>query len=271
MKRIHLTIAALFVAILSVQAQSKLDLNLIKETVENEKEYFNDILNVYLNDDPLIRIDDLALVYYGQSYLPEYRGSNDSNEEELKNHMAKGENNKAYAVAKKILAYNPVSLNALFYAWRTSVALGHSHEESSSYVTKYLNLLNMITTYGDGKNSRTPFYVISPDDQDHILYRSHGIYKRQPLSIAHIKKIIKIAKNSSHTAKNSTHIIHYKYNMGACLSFRANSGDTTDAHTHRHRQRPHTLHLATPGKYLPAFSACSGLLRGQPIHPTSRI
>ncbi|MBQ2786447.1 MAG: DUF4919 domain-containing protein [Bacteroidaceae bacterium] len=170
MKRIHLTIAALFVAILSVQAQSKLDLNLIKETVENEKEYFNDILNVYLNDDPLIRIDDLALVYYGQSYLPEYRGSNDSNEEELKNHMAKGENNKAYAVAKKILAYNPVSLNALFYAWRTSVALGHSHEESSSYVTKYLNLLNMITTYGDGKNSRTPFYVISPDDQDHILY-----------------------------------------------------------------------------------------------------
>ncbi len=170
MKRIHLTIAALFVAILSIQAQSKLDLNLIKETVENEKEYFNDILNVYLNDDPLIRIDDLALVYYGQSYLPEYRGSNDSNEEELKNHMAKGENNKAYAVAKKILAYNPVSLNALFYAWRTSVALGHSHEESSSYVTKYLNLLNMITTYGDGKNSRTPFYVISPDDQDHILY-----------------------------------------------------------------------------------------------------
>lgn len=170
MKRIHLTIAALFVAILSVQAQSKLDLNLIKETVENEKEYFNDILNVYLNDDPLIRIDDLALVYYGQSYLPEYRGSNDSNEEELKNHMAKGENNKAYAVAKKILAYNPVSLNALFYAWRTSVALGHSHEESSSYVTKYLSLLNMITTYGDGKNSRTPFYVISPDDQDHILY-----------------------------------------------------------------------------------------------------
>lgn len=170
MKRIHLTIAALFVAILSVQAQSKLDLNLIKETVENEKEYFNDILNVYLNDDPLIRIDDLALVYYGQSYLTEYRGSNDSNEEELKNHMAKGENNKAYAVAKKILAYNPVSLNALFYAWRTSVALGHSHEESSSYVTKYLNLLNMITTYGDGKSSRTPFYVISPDDQDHILY-----------------------------------------------------------------------------------------------------
>ena len=63
-----------------------------------------------------------------------------------------------------------MSLNALFYAWRTGEALGKSQNETNSYVNKYLSLLNMITTYGDGKSSRSPFYIISPDDQDHILY-----------------------------------------------------------------------------------------------------
>ena len=28
----------------------------------------------------------------------------------------------------------------------------------------------MITTYGDGKSSKAPYRVISPDDHDHILY-----------------------------------------------------------------------------------------------------
>jgi hypothetical protein len=32
----------------------------------------------------------------------------------------------------------------------------------------------MITSYGDGKSSRTPLYVINPDDQEHLLY---GIFE----------------------------------------------------------------------------------------------
>ena len=47
---------------LSIQAQG-VDLKLIKETVQNEKEYFNDIRNIYLNNDPYQRNDDVALVY----------------------------------------------------------------------------------------------------------------------------------------------------------------------------------------------------------------
>ena len=35
----------------------------------------------------------------------------------------------------------------------------------------------MITTMGDGKSSSTPFRVISPDDQDHILYGKLDIEK----------------------------------------------------------------------------------------------
>lgn len=174
MKRIFFTFVAIFATMMTISAQAVLDLKLIQETVENEKEYFQDILNIFQNDDPLLRTEDIALVYYGHSFLPSYNAGNDKNEEALKNYVAQGDNNSIYATAKKILAYNPVSLNALFYAWRSALELNRPESESTSYVTKYLNILNMITTYGDGKNSRTPFYVINPDDQDHIIY---GIFE----------------------------------------------------------------------------------------------
>ena len=171
------TMAALLVATLFASAQAQLDYKTIKDIVENEKQYYNDILNVYLNDDPYIRVDDYALVYYGQSFLPAYNGGNDKNEEALKSYAAEGKLMEQYETAKKILEYNPVSLNALFYAWRASEELIKPQEETNSYLKKYLGILDMITTMGDGKRSSTPFRVISPDDQDHILYGKLDIEK----------------------------------------------------------------------------------------------
>ena len=171
------TMAALLVATLFASAQAQLDYKTIKDIVENEKQYYNDILNVYLNDDPYIRVDDYALVYYGQSFLPAYNGANDKNEDALKSYAAEGKLMEQYETAKKILEYNPVSLNALFYAWRASEELIKPQEETNSYLKKYLGILDMITTMGDGKSSSTPFRVISPDDQDHILYGKLDIEK----------------------------------------------------------------------------------------------
>ena len=66
MKKFLVSIVFSIVALV-VAAQGTLDLKTIEETVKNEKQYFNDILQVYRNDDPMIRLDDIALVYYGQA------------------------------------------------------------------------------------------------------------------------------------------------------------------------------------------------------------
>lgn len=154
----------------TVQAQEKFDYKLVKEIVDNERTYFNDILKLYLADDPLLRVDDVALIYYGQTYLPTYKGGNDVNDKALKNYVAENNQLKIYETATKILSYNPVSLNALFYAWLSSQQLLKTEKETKSYVHKYLTLLKMITTMGDGKSSNNPFRVINPDDQDHVMY-----------------------------------------------------------------------------------------------------
>ena len=170
MKKFFLIAVSMVLMLGTAQAQDKFDYKLVKEIVDNERSYFNDILKLYLADDKLLRIDDVALVYYGHSYLPEYKGGNDVNEKALKAYVAENNAAKIYETSKKILAYNPVNLNALFYAWLSSQKLAKPEAEVSSYVNKYLKILEMITTMGDGKSARSPFRVINPDDQDHVMY-----------------------------------------------------------------------------------------------------
>lgn len=169
MKRLLVALAVLATAF-TASSQVFLDYGTIEDIVKNERQYFNDIVNIYRNDDPMIRIDDIALVYYGQAFLPQYNPGNDENEKKLKEYHNEGKHSEAYDTAKKILEYNPVSLNALFNLLVTSKELGKSQEEFESYAKKYQGILSMITQYGDGKSSNTPFRVIAPDDQNYVLF-----------------------------------------------------------------------------------------------------
>lgn len=169
MKR-TITALALCLAAFIAEAQVFLDYATIEDIVKNERSYFDDIVNIYRNDDPMIRLDDIALVYYGQAFLPQYNPGNDENEKALKKYHDEGNHAEAYNTAKKIMEYNPVSLNALFNLLISSKALGKSQEEFDSYAKKYQSILSMITQYGEGNSSGSPFKVITPDDQNYVLF-----------------------------------------------------------------------------------------------------
>lgn len=165
-----MTAITLCIITITAGAQVFLDYATIEDIVKNERKYFDDIVNIYKNDDPMLRVDDIALVYYGQAFLPQYNPGADENEKALKRFHDEGNDIEAYNTAKKILEYNPVSLNALFNLLVTSNKLGKSKEEFNSYATKYQGIINMITQYGDGKTSSTAFKVITPDDQNYVLF-----------------------------------------------------------------------------------------------------
>lgn len=169
MKRALLFIM-LFIAGHTAHSQVILDNELIKDIVTNERKYFDEITEIYRNDDPMLRIDDIALIYYGQAFLPEYNPGKDTNEHTLKKLYEEKDNAGVYKVAQKILAYNPVSLNALFCIYIASKELGKSEKEYQSYLKKYQSIIDMICHYGDGKSSDTPFRIITPDDQDYIMF-----------------------------------------------------------------------------------------------------
>ena len=169
MKRI-LSLIALFIVCATANSQVMLDNEMIEDIVNNERTYFDEITQIYKNDDPMLRVDDIALVYYGQAFLPQYNPGKDENEKLLKKLHDEKKNVEIYNVAKNILEYNPVSLNALFSIYIASKELGKSDEECLSYLKKYQSIIDMICKYGDGKSSDTAFRNITPDDQDYIVY-----------------------------------------------------------------------------------------------------
>lgn len=169
MKRILFSIL-FFIVCATSYGQIALNDSIIEYIVKSERQYFDEITNIYKNDDPMLRIDDIALVYYGQAFLPQYNPGKDSNEQALKKLYEEKKNVEIYNVAKKILEYNPVSLNALFSIYIASRELGKSDEECISYLKKYQSIIDMICHYGDGKSSETPFRIITPDDQEYIMF-----------------------------------------------------------------------------------------------------
>ena len=169
MKRI-LSLIALFIVCATANSQVMLDNEMIEDIVKNERTYFDEITQIYKNNDPMLRVDDIALVYYGQAFQPQYNPGKDENEKLLKKLHDEKKNVEIYNVAKNILEYNPVSLNALFSIYIASKELGKSDEECLSYLKKYQSIIDMICKYGDGKSSDTAFRIITPDDQDYIVY-----------------------------------------------------------------------------------------------------
>ena len=169
MKR-FLSLILLFITCATANSQVVLENDIIEDIVKNEREYFDQITEIYKSDDPMLRVDDIALIYYGQAFMPHYRPGKDENEKALKKLHEEKKNIEVYNVAKTILEYNPVSLNALFSIYIASKELGKSDEECISYLKKYQSIIDMICYYGDGKNSETAFRIITPDDQDYIIY-----------------------------------------------------------------------------------------------------
>ena len=169
MKKILLSMMLLIGSAVSY-GQTELNDSIIEHIVKNERQYFNEITAIYKSDDPMLHVSDIALVYYGQAYMPHYNPGKDENEKLLKRLYEEKRNAEIYNVAKNILTYNPVSLNALFSIYIASKELGKSDEESSSYLKKYQNIVDMICHYGNGKSCDTAFRIITPDDQDYIIY-----------------------------------------------------------------------------------------------------
>ena len=169
MNKLIITLALCLVEFIA-NAQVFLDYATIEDIVKNEREYFNEIVEIYKNDDPMLRVDDIALIYYGQAFQPQYNPGKDENEKMLKKLYEDKKYIESYNVAKRILEYNPVSLNALFCIYIASKELEKSDEECLSYIKKYQSIIDMICNYGDGKSSESAFRIITPDDQDYIIY-----------------------------------------------------------------------------------------------------
>lgn len=149
-----------------------IDYPAIKEYVTNHSDEFQQLMQRFEENDTSLTREDKALVYYGYSFTPAYKGSMDEYLPDFKefNELIKSEKHEeAYEIGKNILKRNPVSLKLLFNMYGLAGKLEKDISEAKNYSYKYASLLYTIAFSGDGKTEDTAFKVICINDEYQVM------------------------------------------------------------------------------------------------------
>ena len=119
-------------------------------------------------NDTLLTRQDHAMLYYGYSFTPAYKGSMDDFQDFRK--LIKEEKYEdAYNIGKELLKKNPVSLQLLYNMYGIAGLLQKDIREIKHYSKRYAALLTMIALTGDGTSEETAFKVICVNDEYQLL------------------------------------------------------------------------------------------------------
>ena len=155
------------------QERLTIDYPTIKEYVTNQHEEFQKLMQRFEMNDSLLTRKELAIIYYGYSFTPDYTASMfNLNDDFIKvRQLAKeGKNEEAYEIGTQLLKKNPVSLALLHKMGTLAYALQKETQEIKNYSRKYATLTTMIAFTGDGHTEETAFKVICVDDEYQLLH-----------------------------------------------------------------------------------------------------
>ena len=167
-------ITLFFISILSLQmycsAQEILnvDYSAIKEYVTDHSTEFQKLMQRFEENDSLLTRQDYAMIYYGYSFTPAYKGSMD-NFQDLRKLIKEQKYEDAYNTGKELLKKNPVSLQLLYNMYGLAGLLEKDIQEIKHYSKRYAALLTMISLTGDGTSEETAFKVICVNDEYQLL------------------------------------------------------------------------------------------------------
>ena len=134
-----------------------------KKLAKEREEY-----NRFEENDTLLTRQDHAMLYYGYSFTPAYKGSMDDFQDFRK--LIKEEKYEdAYNIGKELLKKNPVSLQLLYNMYGIAGLLQKDIREIKHYSKRYAALLTMIALTGDGTSEETAFKVICVNDEYQLL------------------------------------------------------------------------------------------------------
>ena len=135
MKRTLLLINLLLLSV-CVFPQENIEVNYatIKKYVENQSDDYLQLIERFEANDSLLSLNDYALIYYGHSFTPKYKGSMEL-WKELETLMEEKKWEEAYTLLKECRKKNPVSLKLLIYAVNLASEL-RREEEVQAYIDK---------------------------------------------------------------------------------------------------------------------------------------
>lgn len=156
----------------NAQEVLKIDYSTIEEYVTTHNREFQELVQRFEKNDTLLTREDQAMIYYGYSFTPAYKGSIDGmmpDYIQFRELYNKEKHEDAYEIGKSVVKRNPVSLEVLLYMYSLADILKKDAAEIENYANRYSSLLTMIAITGDGRSEETAFKVICINDEYQLL------------------------------------------------------------------------------------------------------
>ena len=190
MKKSMIIAVLLLFAGLSLTAQRNdksfldIDYNAMEKFAKNQTEDFTALVNRFNSGDTTLTDMEVAKIYYGSYFSPEYSYKDASSE--LRDLMKSGSYGPAVEQCKKELEKSPCSLDLLLKAYTCANHLGKSNVLYSIQIEQ---IVGVILSSGDGRTEKTAFKVLEVSDEYCIIYGIFGLNLTQQALVGHCDRM----------------------------------------------------------------------------------
>lgn len=155
----------------SAQKYTRVIYDSIQSVVNNRPELFSALTARFADADTTLTSDELAIVYYGHAFTPQYDPA--AQYPELMEAFNAGDLNLAITLADDELRRNPVALPVLFKLYGCCVTSDVPRHQARSLDVrnKIVMLCDLIFSTGTGVTPYTPWLVISEADMNEMLLK----------------------------------------------------------------------------------------------------
>lgn len=190
MKKSMIIAVLLLFAGLSLTAQRNdksfldIDYNAMEKFAKNQTKDFTALVNRFNSGDTTLTDMEVAKIYYGSYFSPEYSYKDASSE--LRDLMKSGSYGPAFEQCKKELEKSPCSLDLLLKAYTCANHLGKSNVLYSIQIEQ---IVGVILSSGDGRTEKTAFKVLEVSDEYCIIYGIFGLNHTQQALVGHCDRM----------------------------------------------------------------------------------
>lgn len=170
-----LTILTLPCAFAQVNDKIDIDYNKVEVNVLTNRQHYQDQLQRYIAADTTMRLDEIALVYYGYPSTLEYDPTIDYSS--IRDQFAKKEYKKVLEQVREALPADPVNLDLIVMGALSASKV--NSKADAAYLANLQNRFNMLVTAimasGSGVDVNSPFKIIRAADAMVLMRNVIGI------------------------------------------------------------------------------------------------
>lgn len=173
LKKLLLIFATSFAVASAIRA---VDLNAVEVDINMNPAGYRQLLDRFNAGDTTLTPQQLATVYYGYAFTPDYNPT--ESHQEISTAFDRADYDTALNLASEALEHNPVSLNLSVVALASADKLRHSRQlgrRIADLGVKCDLIATAILGSGRGTSSSSPFIVIDSADIDRVLRNILGI------------------------------------------------------------------------------------------------